>query len=241
MPFHYGFTPIYTSHMPQALEPMENSLSSIKDQDASQVACAWFLCTHCGIVDRDMQRMRVGHDCGSCGRSSEGGRLYFSTTIHILVDLVHQAYHSNAPVGPVQGPQTGAVETIVFFCALRESLLVLFLKDHMMAQKLPTPIIDKLLDDNRLANQRFGQLFKSVVGAKWHVAVQKISTEDCSFVTVSELMMAASEVRNDFMHNGSAWQATEGLARDCVNSLPTITHLFAELHNHYVRPIQNKI
>ena len=226
--------------MLQALNSMETSLALIKDQDASQLACPWFLCAHCGIVDRDMQRMRVGHGCRSCRQPSESGRLYFPVTIHILVDLVHQAYHSNAPVGPIHGPQTGAVGTIVFFCALREALLAQFLKEHMEAQQLPQGIIDRLLNDNKLANQRFGQLFKSVVGEKWRVAVEEISIEGCSFVAVSELMMTASEVRNDFMHTGAAWEATEELTTDCVSSLPMLTHLFAELHNHYVRPIQHK-
>ncbi len=105
---------------------------------------------------------------------------------------------------------------------------------------MPQGIIDRLLSDNKLANQRFGQLFKSVVGSKWRVAVEEVSTEGCSFVAVSELMIIASEVRNDFMHTGSAWQATEELATDCVNNLPMLTHLFAELHNHYVRPIQHR-
>lgn len=220
---------------------MENTLASIKGQDASQLACPWFLCTHCGMVDRDMRRMRVGHECGSCGRSSEGGRLYFPITIHILVDLVHQAYHSDAPVGPIHGPQTGAVGTIVFFCALREALLAQFLKEHMEAQQLPQGIISRLLNDNKLANQRFGRLFKSVIGESWRAAIEEVAIEGCSFAAVSELMKVASEVRNDFMHTGAAWEATDELATDCVNSLPLLTHLFAELHNHYVRPIQHKI
>ncbi len=106
---------------------------------------------------------------------------------------------------------------------------------------MPQGITNRLLNDNKLANQRFGQLFRSVVGESWRAAIEEVSIEGRSFVAVSELMKTASEVRNDFMHTGAAWEATDELATDCVNSLPFLTHLFAELHNHYVRPIQHKI
>lgn len=212
----------------------------MKGQDASELVCSWFLCEHCGVVDRDMQRIRADHACQSCGCTSESARLYFPVSIHILVDLVHQAYHSEAPVGPIDGPQTRSIGTIVFFCALREALLFMFLRQHMRAQQLPDRIIDRLLDDNKLARQRFGQLFNSVVGKEWRVAVQEISTERRSFKAVSELMVSASEARNEFMHTGMAWQATDALATDCVNCLPMLTQLFIELHNRYTTKIAYK-
>jgi hypothetical protein len=187
-----------------------------------------------------MQRMRVGHACETCGNPSESGRLYFPITIHILVDLVHQAFHSNAPVGPIDGPQTKAIGTVVFFCALREALLVHFLQQHMLSQKLPPDIIERLLGDNKLAHQRFGQLFKSVVGVNWHDAIREISTTRHDFSVVSKLMISASEVRNDFLHNGMAWQATEELATDCVNNLLMLTSMFAMLHNKYIAATRPK-
>ena len=187
-----------------------------------------------------MQRMHAGHACESCGNPGDSGRLYFPITIHILVDLVHQAYHSNAPVGPIDGPQTQAIGTVVFFCALREALLVHFLREHMISQKLPQEIIERLLDDNKLAHQRFGQLFKSVVGVKWHDAIQEVSTSLHDFSAVSKLMVSASEVRNDFMHSGMAWRATEELATDCVNNLLMLTRLFTTLHNKYITVTRHK-
>ena len=219
---------------------MTKTLASIDSQDASSLACPWFVCVHCGVVDRDMQRMRVGHTCDSCGIPGESGRLYFPITIHILVDLVHQAYHSSAPVGPIKGPQTRAVGTIVFYCALREALLVNFLKEHMIAQELPAAIIERLLDDNKLAHQRFGQLFKSVVGVKWNDAIQEISTEAVDFNDVSQLMIRCSEIRNDFMHSGRAWSATDEIATKCVDSLLMLTALFAAMHNRYAAKSRHK-
>lgn len=218
---------------------MGNSLSSVKNYDASELACPWFVCMRCGVVDRDRQRIRTDYECTNCGQQAGTARLYFPITIHILVDLVHQAYHSSAPVGPIDGPQTRAVGTVVFFCALREALLVHFLGEHMAAQKLPDEIAARLLDDNKLASQRFGQLFKSVVGVSWREAVQRISNQCHEFLSVSELMKRASETRNEFMHNGRAWSITEELATECVDSLPSLTRLFASLHNEYIAPRLN--
>lgn len=210
-----------------------HTLSSINTQSASSLACLWFECPHCRIVDNDRGRIREGHVCQSCEQSSDGGRLYFPITIHILVDLIHQAFHSNALVGPIDGPQTRSIGTIVFFCALREALLTHFLTRLMATQGLSQDIIHRLLSDNKLAHQRFGQLFKSVVGVKWDDAIKEISVDGRDYSTVSTLMVRASEVRNDFMHHGSAWEATEELAKECVDDLQLLVRLFTALHNQY--------
>lgn len=210
------------------------TLSSIDTQNASSLACLWFECLQCRTVDNDRERMRVGHACRSCGQAGDVARLYFPIIIHILVDLTHQAFHSNAPVGPINGPQTRSIGTIVFFCALREALLTHFLTCLMTTQGLSQDIMERLLSDNKLAHQRFGQLFKSVVGVKWDDAIKEISVGGRDYSDVSTLMIRASEVRNKFMHRGSAWEATEEMAMRCVDDLPTLIRLFATLHNQYV-------
>lgn len=104
----------------------------------------------------------------------------------------------------------------------------------MTTQGLSQDIMERLLSDNKLAHQRFGQLFKSVVGIKWDDAISEISVDGRSYSAVSALMIRASEVRNKFMHHGSAWEATEEMAMRCVDDLPTLIRLFTALHNQYV-------
>src|SRR3990167_8799456 len=94
----------------------------------------------------------TGYRCIVCGGESEGGSGYFPINIHILVDLVQQAYHSTTPVGPISGPQVPGSGTVLFFCTLREALLNTFLLNHLRAQRVPENLIDKLLDDNKLAS-----------------------------------------------------------------------------------------
>jgi hypothetical protein len=216
-------------------------LADIDGQDASTLVCDLLICRHCAFIDRDHDRIRKGSTCSTCGKQSEGGRLAFPISIHILVDLVQQAYHSTAPVGPISGPQVPSIGTILLFCTLREALLNWFLIGRLRAQNVPAAIVEKLLADNRLANQRFGELFKSVVECRWDEAVSNASRHvSGDFSSVSELMREAAVIRNTFLHEGLGWQATPEVAKACVNAMPLLVSLFATLHNLYVHPLQQR-
>lgn len=213
-------------------------LSDIDNQPASTLSCDHLICKHCGIVDRDHSRMMGGSCCSTCGAESEGGRLHFSINIHILVDLTQEAFLSSAPVGPISGEQASGIATILLFCALRETLLTKFLTDRLRAQNVPGKLIEKLLDDNKLANQKFGDLFSSVIGVAWNEAVAEASRhEGRSYEPVSLLMKQAATIRNEFLHEGAVWSASQEVAKSCLDGLPSLVSLFVSLHNLYVHPL----
>lgn len=215
------------------------TLSEIDNQDASLLVCDHLICTHCAIIDRDHGRLRTGHQCSTCGTKGEGASLAFPISIHILVDLVAQVYHSGSPVGPIDGPQTPTVGTVLFFCALREALLSHFLLAHLREQDVPAPLVTRLMDDNKLAGQKFGPLFHSVVGVSWKAAVAALSEETgIDFGPVSSLMKEAAGIRNSFLHEGQAWLASPALATACVDSLPQLFQLFVALHNQRIHPMR---
>jgi len=217
-------------------------LAEIDTQDASTLVCDYLVCGNCGIIDRDHSRMRKGSKCSTCEKESEAGRLAFSINIRILVDLVQQAYHSTAPVGPISGPQVPNIGTVLLFCTLREALLNGFLINRLRAQHVPKPLMEKLLGDNRLASQKFGELFTSVVGCKWENAVAEASRYTAGdFTSASNLMRDAATIRNEFLHEGRAWQATREFATNCVNAMPLLVGLFVALHNLYVHPLQRDL
>jgi hypothetical protein len=54
-------------------------------------------------------------------------------------------------------------------------------------------------------------------------------------------MQDAATIRNEFLHEGRAWQATRQIATDCVNAMPSLVALFVALHNVYVHPLQNDL
>lgn len=195
------------------------------------------ICNCCGIVDRERSRMRADSACPVCHKPAGGARLYYPINVHILVDLVQQSYHSNAPVGPISGPQTSIVGPILFFCTLREALLNHFLLTLLRARKVPDSIIEKLLDDNRLASQKFKGLFSVAVGKSWNEVVIEVSTfVGRDLQPISDLMLKMANIRNKFMHEGTAWTATHEDATNCVNGMPALFTLFTALHNIYVRP-----
>lgn len=146
-------------------------LSQIDSQPLSDFACVYFLCKACGIIDQDWNRTRKGNHCLQCNAESDSASLVFPISIHILVDLIQQSYHSQSPTNPLNSPQGSDVGPVLYFCTLREALLNNFLVNHLRAQKIPQHLVEKLLDDNKLAGQKFGGLFTSVVGVKWSEAV----------------------------------------------------------------------
>ncbi len=213
------------------------SLAEIDNQDASTLVCDFMICERCGKVDREHSRMVVNSLCPACKQPAGVARLYYPINVHILVDLVQQSYHSYAPVGPISGPQAPAVGVILFFCTLREALLNHFLLAFLCAENVKTSLIEKLLDDNKLASQKFTSLFNAVVGKSWCEAVGDASSLDATnYQSVSDLMKSAASIRNEFLHEGTGWSATREVATECVNSLPALFALFVALHNVYVLP-----
>ena len=146
------------------------------------------------------------------------------------------AYHSQAPTAPLNSPQGQDVGTLIYFCTLREALLDHFLIETLKFQKVPVSLIEKLLEDNKLANQKFGGLFTSATGLKWEDAITRISKgSNIPFKTVSQLMRSAAELRNTFLHEGAAWAITRELSTECMNAVPNMVDLFVALHNEFSR------
>jgi hypothetical protein len=213
-------------------------LCEVDTQDASTLVCSHLVCKHCGVIDRDYSRIQRGTRCSICNDLSDCGRLAFSVNIHVLVDLVQSAYHSKTVGCDFERPKAQDIGTILLFCSLREALLNNFLVQLLRAQKVPEHIIEKLLGDNKLASQKFGDLFASVVGIKWNKAVTNAEKYlDTSFQSTSDLMRSAASIRNSFLHEGNVWPASRDFATDCVNGMPLLAALFVALHNLYVHPL----
>lgn len=214
------------------------ALSEINGQPLSTLVCDHLICKNCGVIDRDYGRLKKGYRCKHCQADSEAGRLVFPINIHVLVNLVQQAYHSQSPTGPLYGPKGQYVGTVLFYCSLREALLNTFIINNLRARKIDESLISRMLDDNKLASQKFGGLFTSVIGVKWNEAVSELNRlghED--YVEVSDLMREAAVLRNEFLHEGKAWGINRSLAKRCVDSVGTLVSMFVALHNEYTQPL----
>ena len=164
--------------------------------------------------------------------------MVFPINIHVLVDLVQQAYHSQSPTSPLDAPQGQDVGTILFYCSLREALLNTFIINNLRARNVDSALISRMLEDNKLASQKFGGLFTSVIGLKWNEAISELTrARSRNYTGVSDLMREAAELRNEFLHEGRAWGINRDLATRCINSVDDLVSLFTELHNEYTQPL----
>lgn len=217
---------------------MNKKLSEIHRQRLSTLACIYFICTHCAVIDRDSERSRAGHKCLTCGKDSDAARLAFPVNTHMLADMAQQSFHSTSPVDITRNDKAHCIATLLHFCTLREVLINNFLITHLTAKSIPTEIIERLLEDNKLANQKFGQLFASVVGEKWDKAVVAATKHDSyDYRSVSDLMKRAAEIRNRFLHDGNVWSVDRDFAEECINGLGAIFSLFVALHNVYTHSL----
>lgn len=217
---------------------MKRKLSQIDSQGISTLACIYFICAHCAVIDRDRERSRVGHKCSTCGKEGNGGRLAFPVNTHMLADMAQQSFHATSPMDITQDDRAHNIATLLHFCTLREVLINNFLITHLRAKAIPTKIIERLLEDNKLAHQKFGPLFASVVGEKWDKAVLAASKhDDYDYGGASGLMKRAAEIRNRFLHDGSVWGVDREFAEECINGLAAIFGLFVALHNVYTHSL----
>lgn len=217
---------------------MPRKLSEIDSQEASTLVCLYFICQICGVIDRDRERIKSNHKCRTCKKEGSGASLAFPINMHILVDMAQQSFHATSPVGPISGESAHDIATVLHFCTLREALINNFLIRHLRAKSIPTEIIERLLDDNKLAHQKFGPLFSSTVNEKWDEAVKAASAYDGrDYTPASELMKRASSARNRFLHDGSVWGFDRNFSEECINSLSAMFGLFVALHNVYTHSL----
>lgn len=212
------------------------TLADIDGQSLSSVIDDFMICRVCSIVDRERSRIVANSPCPACHKPAGTARRYFGLNIGILIDLVQQSYHSATPTEEILGPQSSDVGVVLFFCTLREALLNNLFDYLFLAERLSDRIAKKLLDDNKVARQKFA-LFGVLVGKSWAEAVQEASShEGVDFRSISKLMQDASDIRNRFLHEASGWGVARDFATECINSTFTLLHLFVSLHNLYVQP-----
>lgn len=217
-------------------------LSDIDNQSWTTLIADFLICPQCGIVDRDSSRSTIGEPCSSCGEPSDCGHLYYWSPINLLIHLLQQAYFSETAENLQRKylPDEPSIATVLLFCTLREVMLEQFFIKLLCARKIPADIIEKLLEDNKMASQKYGGLFHSLVGKKWEQAVREVSKrEGYDFKIISETMKLAVKARNDFLHKGIG-KIDRELATFCVNKLYDLCYLFATLHNEFIRPYYKK-
>lgn len=213
----------------------------ISDQPLSMLLSDFMICTSCEIVDRDHERITVGHLCQNCGVASKGGRGFFPMSVHSLIDLMQDFYHlrhpseEDAEMSNSGRKSDHQLAIVILFCTLGEVLLQHFLVNLMSKMVISNNIQERLLNDNMYVQQRIQKLFPTLTGAKWSKTVEKLSeTVELNYMEAMEIYKDAVEKRNYFLHRGNIWAIPRDMPEKCIRQIWPIVNLFVSLHNEFI-------
>jgi len=213
----------------------------IRHQKLSTLLSFFMICTSCKIIDRDHERITVGYQCPRCGVAGHGGRNYFPTSVHSLIDLMQEFYHlKNVPdedfeIQSNQKEGNHQLAVVILFCTLVEVLLQHFLERLMSSIGLSPKIQERLLNDNMNVQQRVQKLFLALTDAKWKETIEKLSERvDLDYVKTIEFYKQASEKRNYFLHRGNKWAIPKDMPEKCLLEIWPTVNLFVSLHNEFI-------
>jgi hypothetical protein len=223
-------------------------ITEIKHQSLGPVLADFHICQHCHIVDRDSDRIMVGHPCSNCEKPSPSGRGYFNLSVHSLINLMQEFFHKDQSeeTGPscsdsrlygILSKKNSKVAVIVFFVTLREILLENLLYDLMIAQELPGNVCKRLFADSPTHRQRLENLFPSLAGVTWKMALNTVNKKcELDYVALDSFVRNIVNARNKFLHKGSKYAITEKMAEECLRNIWPLLNLHVYLHNEYVVP-----
>jgi len=200
----------------------------------------YYVCGICHIVDREHGRSKVGFPCPVCKSGSAGGYSYFPANISILAGLAKKVFYLYTP-DELADPFSNAkdarlISTVLFFCALREALLVNFIRELCLARQIEPEITERLLHDNKQHAQKLEKLFPSLTGTKWQAALKELDKDGCFYRNLDSFVVAAVRIRNRFLHETDVFTIEEKTAKQCLKSILYMTQLHVALHNKFAHP-----
>jgi len=207
------------------------------------VAQKYHICRNCKYVDDSPARLTVGSPCPVCGVPSPGGLTFFDLSVLMMVELLQDAYVAIPEVPDEElDPLTSrksvhSASVVIVFCTLKELLLERLLSALMDAQHIPDRVRSRLFADNNSHSQRLTKLFPALACQTWDEAVAAIDTVgSSSFNSISAFMKRITDIRNEFIHEGSSFAINKTLAVDSLKAFVPMMNLHIHLHNKLVHP-----
>lgn len=226
------------------------NITEIKDQSLGLILADFYICLDCHMVDRDSNRIMVGHPCSNCGRPGPSGKSYFSLSVHSLIDLMQEFFHkdeieqsqsTDALYNRISDKKNAKIAVVIFFSTLREVLLENLLYDLMIAQHLPNSVCKRLFADSPMHKQRMDKLFPTLVGLTWKKAVNTVNSMcELDYVELDRFVERVVDARNKFLHKGNKYVITKNMAEECIRHIWPLLNLHVFLHNEYVVPYYKK-
>jgi len=200
-----------------------------KDEKLGLAVSDFQVCGHCRFVDRDRNRITLGYACPVCGRPSDGGRMYFSSAIHTLSDLIEYELAAKTEAGDT----THDVSVVLAFFTLRELLLDHLIEELGWVQGIPSRTVERILEEHHTVPEKQSKALPAILGESWRTLVAKQASP---YPELADFLERTDRAITGFMFEGGKSGIPPGMARDCRNHLPTLIELFVILHNRYIHP-----
>jgi hypothetical protein len=224
---------------------MIDALSIIDKRRISTIAGEYYQCTECRVADTYM-RTREGTTCPTCKRQSDLGMSFFDLSVLIMLDLIQEAYRAIPPTNAgsdddLERVTSHSASVLIFYCTLRELLLIRFVTALMIGMRLPITVSRRLDADSDSHSQRLFKLFPALTGMTWEEALDSLPVLDgVNWGQLNEFLGIVSDKRNAFLHEGQFAKGRRDTAIDCVTNIFPLLELFIQLNNVFVHLLYHK-
>ncbi len=221
---------------------MSDILFMVRRRQLSTIAGEYYQCTECRIADQ-FRRNLAGTICPTCQKQSDHGLSFFDLSVLAMIDLLQEAYRaipkqSKDDPDQLEGVDSHSASVLIFYCIIRELLLIRFTTALMVALDLPLSVQERLQADSDTHTARLFKLFPALTGIKWEEALKALpSRGGQDWLALNQFLKEVSEKRNKFMHDGLFFKAGRNDADDCIKNLFPLLELFIELNNVFVHPL----
>ena len=220
---------------------MSNILLTARREHLSTIAGEYYQCTECRTADQ-FRRNLEGTICPACNKQSDHGLSFFDLSVLAMIDLLQEAYlaipeQSKEDPEQLERVHSHSASVLIFYCIIRELLLIRFTTALMVALKLPRSVQERLQADSDTHTTRLFKLFPALTGIKWEEALKGLSsTSGHDWLALNQFLKDVAAKRNNFMHDGLFFKAGRKDADDCISNLFPLLELFIELNNRFIHP-----
>jgi hypothetical protein len=220
---------------------MSDILLRAKRQPLSSIAGEYYQCTECQVAD-DFRRNIGGTICPTCSKQSDHGLSFFDLSVLAMIDLLQEAFRaipepSSDKDDQLEREHSHGAAVLIYYCIIRELLLIRFSKAMMVGLNLPLPVQERMDADNDTHTARLFKLFPALTGVKWDEALKTLpSPKGYDWLALNQYLETVSKERNKFMHDGMFYKGGRTEAEECVKNLFPLLELFIELNNKFVHP-----
>jgi hypothetical protein len=217
-------------------------ISSVTNTNLSFIIANHQTCGHCMVVDQHMERLERGYLCPICKMPGNTGYAFFDLNILTLIDLIQEAFHTKpwkTPEFEHVNNNAHSLSVLIFFCTLREILLERIIYNLMNLHEIPKCDRDRLLSENRMFSAKRDKLFPNLLGMKnWKEAIKTLQGKTGNdYKEINAFLKAASDMRNDILHEGDKWSFEEHMKYDCLENIPALLGLYVDFHNAFIHPV----